>query len=406
MKYVFWLVGLGVAISLIAALIFQQEIKRLRYQTTLFSGAPQHEHFVRQDDYYPFNEMSRAPHPQPLTRGAEFKLPTAFVHLGEKFITREFLEHTDTTALLVLHNGQLLVEEYWLTGGPDVAWLTHSVSKTMVATAVGIALRDGLINDLDDPVTAYVAALRGSGYDGVSIRDILQMSSGVKWNEDYADPDSDLNLFGGVMIAGASYDEFVAGIERERQPGTFNSYVGMNSQALTMLVRAVTGMSLAQYLTDELWHPLGMQDRAYWTTDRHGVELGLGGLSASARDLAKLGELYRQGGIWQGRRILDAQWVREATTVTAPHLARGENPDSAHIMGYGFHWWLPDGDASDYSAIGIYNQFVYVDPEAAAVIVKLSAYRRYASSHAADAYLEAETFSLFRAIGSRLPAPF
>ncbi|MEM7217338.1 MAG: serine hydrolase [Pseudomonadota bacterium] len=387
---------------LVLGLLFRQELQRLGYQRSLFTGAPQHEHFVRQDAYYPVNEMLPAAQTVEFPSGSPLTLPAAFAHGSKRLETEAFLTRTDTGALLILQDGEVRYEDYRLTGGPAVAWLTHSISKSLVATAVGIAQREGLIESLDDPITRYVPALAGSGYDGTKIRDILQMASGIRWTEDYADRDSDLNRFGLVILTGGSYDEFTATRVRERPPGEFNHYVGMNSQALTMLVREATGMSLAAWLERHLWQPLGAQDRAFWTTDRRGVELGLGGLSASARDLAKVGELYRLGGVWNGQRILSEDWVRESTTVTAPHLARGKRDSSAHGMGYGLHWWLPQGDDQDYTGIGIYNQFVYVSPRERLVIVKLSAYRSYASSHDADAYLEPETISLFRSIAASL----
>ncbi|MEM9624563.1 MAG: serine hydrolase, partial [Pseudomonadota bacterium] len=208
--------------------------------------------------------------------------------------------------------------------------------------------------------------------------------------------------FGRTLFTGGSYDTFVAQRVRERPPGEYNNYKGVDSQALTMLVRAVSGKSLAEYLTDQVWHPMGMQDRAYWTTDNLGVELGLGGLSASARDLAKVGELYLNGGVWRGVQLLDAEWVEAATSVMAPHLVRGESAASKHTMGYGYQWWLPDGDDQDFSAIGIYNQFVYVNPRADTVVVKLSAYRDYANLEVERPYMEAENFSFFRAIARRI----
>ncbi|MEM8768853.1 MAG: serine hydrolase domain-containing protein [Pseudomonadota bacterium] len=398
MKIVFVVVCALLVVLLSVGAVFMPELNRLLYQRSLFTGAEQHQHFTQQHEYYPVNEMAPAATPHELPPGEPFALPESFVHGDRVINTEAFLTHTDTAALLVLHDGRVRFENYWLSGGPEVPWLTHSVSKSLVATAVALALQEGLIEDLGDSISNYVPALMGSGFDGVSIRDVLQMSSGLRWNEDYADPESDLNRFGLTMLTGSSYDSFVAGRVRQRPPGEYMHYVGMNSQALTMLVRAVTGRSLADYLAERLWQPLGAQDRAYWSTDGEGVELGLGGLSASARDLAKLGELYRLGGSWHGAPLLDPAWVTAATTVQAPHLARGERANAQHTMGYGYHWWLPDGDDQDYSAIGIYNQFVYVSPAHEAVIVKLSAYRDYATSHEPSAYLEAETFSLFRTL--------
>lgn len=399
------LITITVAIGLLVgamALIFEQELRRLNYQRSLFSGAPQHENFDRQHEYYPIHAMAASTQPYLFPSGARITLPASFTHRDQTYNTLDFIGQTDTTALLVIQDGQLRYEDYWLTGAPNKPWLTHSVSKTFVATGVGLAIHEGLINSVEDPIDQYVPQLASSGYQGVSIRNVLQMSSGIRWNEDYADSASDLNQFGLVMLTGSSYDSFVAARVSERPPGVFNSYTGMDAQALTMLVRAVTGGSLADYLRNKLWEPIGMQDRAYWTTDNQGTELGLGGLSATARDLAKLGELYRLNGNWLGQQLLDPSWVEDATTVTAAHLERGENPNSKHRMGYGYQWWLPDGDNQDFSAIGIYNQFVYVNPEHQTVIVKLSAYRNYAMDSKPASYLESETFSLFRQIAQSL----
>ncbi|MEM7077131.1 MAG: serine hydrolase [Pseudomonadota bacterium] len=393
-----------IALTVILALVFRSEIGRLQYQTSLFTGAPQHENFDRQDEFYPVNRMAASTTPFSFPSGPPLTLPETFSHDDNRLDVAEFLTTTDTAALLILQDGKLVYENYFLNGGPSVAWLTHSISKSLVATAVAFTLQDGLLASLEDKASAYLPTLAGSGYAEVTVKQLLQMSSGVRWNEDYADRESDLNQFGVTILTGASYDEFVTTVQGEREPGSYHRYTGMDSQVLSMLVRAITRQTLAAYLHGKLWQPLGMQDEAYWSTDRHHAELGLGGLSASARDLAKVGELYRRRGRWGEEQILNPQFVEAATTVTNPLLIRGDHPQSAHRMGYGYHWWLPDGDAQDYAAIGIYNQFIYVNPQYRAVIVKLSAYRDYANLESDMPYPEAPTFSLFRHITVNLPA--
>ena len=391
------------AISLIVGVLFRQQIGRLLYQRSLFSGAEQTQHFIRQADYYPVNRMTASDKPFQFPQGNLLELPQSFSFKGEALLVQDFLTETDTVALLVLKEGRLVYETYWQTGGKDVQWLSHSVSKSFVATGVGLALRDGLIKSLEDPISDYVPLLKGSGYDGVRIKDVLQMSSGIRWTEKYSSGTSDINRFGWTMLKGDSYDAFVASMAPETTPGTRNRYTGMDTQALTMLVRAVTGKSLTAHLHKELWQPLGMEFDAFWTTDEEGVELGLGGLNATARDFAKLGELYRLGGNWHGTQILPAEWVAASTIPDAPHLQRGANDLSSHAMGYGYQWWLPEGDDQDFSAIGIYNQFIYVNPEENTVIVKLSANRNYAKNSDPSSYREVETFELLRTIARGAP---
>jgi len=390
-------------IGLVLGLIYRQEIRRALYQGSLFSGSEQAQNFVRQSDYYPVNRMTASGNPFQFPKGTPLGLPQDFTYEGASLQVEDFLTETDTVALLVLKDGKLVYENYWQTGGKDVQWLSHSVSKSFVSAGVGLAVRDGLIKSIEDPISDYVPLLKGSGYDGVRIKDVLQMSSGIRWTEKYSSGTSDINRFGMTMLKGASYDAFVASMVPETEPGTQNRYTGMDTQALTMLVRAVTGQSLAAYLQKELWLPMGMEFDAFWTTDNSGVELGLGGLNATARDFAKLGELYRLGGNWHGTQILPADWVAASITPDAPHLQRGANDISTHAMGYGYQWWLPVGDAQDYSAIGIYNQFIYVNPEEKTVIVKLSANRNYAQNSDPSSYREIETFEFLRALARSAP---
>ena len=330
------------------------------------------------------------------------KCPGRFSFEGKDFSVDDFLALTDTSALLVIQEGSVRFEEYFLTGGRDVNWLSMSVAKSFTSTLVGIAYDEGLINSLDDPITAYVPELAGSAYDGVAIVDILEMSSGAAWNEDYADPDSDVMRMGKIMGFGGSLDKFTADIKPERAPGTYNRYNSADTQALGMLVSRATGRSLTQYMQEKLWEPLGTESDAYWIIDDFDVEMAFAGLNATARDYAKIGELFRNKGSWFGKQIVSEDWVTNATHSSKAHLLPGENPASDYPMGYGYQWWLMDGDEGEYSAIGVYNQFIYVNPTKDLVIVKLSAFSDYATVETEEGYREFQTIELFRAIGNGL----
>jgi len=286
-----------------------------------------------------------------------------------------------------------------LTGGRDVKWLSMSVSKSFISTGIGIAVDEGLI-DIQKPITDYVPSLLGSAYDQVRIKDVLQMSSGAAWNEDYSDPQSDIMRLGMIMSIGGSLDDFVSTLTRERQPGTYNHYNSADTQSLAMLLARATGESVTDYLTEKVWHPLGMESDAYWLVDDKNVEMAFGGLNATARDYAKLGELYRLNGAWQGNQIVSAGWVAAATRPDAPHLLPGLNKEFP--LGYGYQWWVPETTEGEYSAIGVYNQFIYVNPARSLVIVKLSAFSDYALNMDESSYREMETIAFFREIGRRL----
>jgi len=387
------LVAVGLAVR------YQREIDRLAFAATLFSGAEQYESFARIDEILPTVTMSAAEAPVAFPAGEPLSIPATFSYDGRTVDSEVFLTETDTSALLVLRDGAVLHERYMLTGGPEVRWLSMSVAKSFVSAVLGIAVDEGHIESIDEPVTRYVPSLAGSAYDGVSIKDVLQMSSGASWNEDYSDPDSDINRFGRVLAVGGSLEELAATLEPELEPGTFNRYNSIDTSVLGLIVIRATGRSLADYMEEKLWKPLGTESDAFWMVDDAGVEMAFGGLNATARDYAKLGELYRNGGVWHGQQIVPEAWVTASVTPDAPHLMPGENEASDFPMGYGYQWWIMDGDEGEYSAIGVYNQFIYVNPSKRLVIVKLSANSDYGTSDDESSYREFETIELFRAIG-------
>jgi CubicO group peptidase (beta-lactamase class C family) len=367
----------------------------------LFTGVPQHENFNRLKDLLDVREMAASAKPYAWPEGTPVTLPATYEFDGAGRSTEQFLVDTDTAALLVLVDGALRHEHYALTGGPDVQWLSMSVAKSFISALVGIAVAEGHIGGIDEPISAYLPVQAGSAYDGLPIRHALQMSSGARWNEDYNDPNSDIfRLSAATMGIGGTLDDFVTTMVREREPGTLCRYNSGETQVLGALLARATGRSVAAYMREKLVEPLGMGSPGYWIVDPAGVELSFAGLNLTARDFAKIGELYRNGGAWQGEQLVPADWVRDSVTVTAPHLAPGRPMigDHAFELGYGYQWWLPDGDRGEFSAIGVYNQFVYVDPASDTTIVKLSANRAYGTTTEESTNREMETLAFLRAI--------
>lgn len=329
------------------------------------------------------------------------KLPDSFDYDNSIVSTEAFIENSQTTGLLVLKDGQIVYEEYWLGHGQDKQHISFSVAKSFVSALMGMAIEEGLVTSIEQAVTDYVPELVGSGYDGVSIKDVLQMSSGVSFNEDYGDFNSDINRFSRATAFGTSLDDFSASLVREREPGTYHHYVSIDTQVLGMVLTRATNKSLTQYLSEKIWQPLGMEHQAFWLADDYGMELALGGLNVSLRDYAKLGWLYLNQGEWtdiQGntQQIVPKQWVIDSTTADAPHLVAGENnPASSSSFGYGYQWWLPIGAEDEFSAQGIYNQYIYVDPDQKLVIVKNSANYRFTDK---SLNWTVKHYAMFRAI--------
>ena len=385
-----------------AAILYRQEFSRLAFATSLFSGAEQYETFGRIAELFPTARMRAPRRAISFPRGAPTSLPETFLYRGKQLSVPEFLEATDTSALLVLQDGRVRFEDYWLTGGRDVPWLSMSVAKSFISALVGLAVEEGRISSIEEPITTYLSALEGSAYDGVRIKDILQMSSGAAWDETYGDPDSDINRFAYILAIGGSLNEFATTLEREREPGTFNQYNSTDTQVLGWLLVETTGRPIAAYMEEKLWVPLGMENDAFWMIDSDGMEMAFGGLNATARDYAKLGELYRNDGRFQGEAILPAHWVRASVTPDAPHLLPGDHELSDWEIGYGYQWWVPESNEGEFAAIGVYNQFIYVNPTRDVVIVKLSANSAYATEPDRSADQEFETIEFSRSIGSQL----
>lgn len=370
----------------------------------LYSGARQFDTFCRMADFYPTSAMSASSSPKPFPSGMPLSLPESYVFEEETRSIADLIERTDTSALLVIQDGELRLESYYLTGGQDVRWTSWSVAKSFISALIGIAIEQGAIGSVDDSISDYWPDLKGSAYERVAIRHVLQMSSGARWNEDYSDPNSDVNQLGAVMAGKQTLDEFVCGIVPESEPGTICRYNSADTQALGMLLRGATGEALSDYMFRNLLDPLGMEDPSYWITDQSGVEMVLGGLNMTARDFAKIGELYRNDGQINGEQVVPGSWVRASTTSDSMHLAPGEVIVGGHKFGfgYGYQWWIPAGDRGEFSAIGVYNQFVFVDPISRATLVKLSANPSYGISEKESDNKDEENLAMLQAISRSL----
>ena len=372
-------------------------------ETGLFSGVPQYDNFARMQHINAVTKMMPAAQPFEFPDGARISLPTTYEFEGDSRNVHALLGATHTAALLVLKNGAVRYEEYWLSGGREVQWISMSVAKSFVSALVGIALSEDLIASIEEPIDKYAPRLNGSAYEGVRIKDVLQMSSGARWNEDYSDKDSEIFRLTQATGPGGSFDKFMATMPRDAEPGTRCMYNSADTQALGMLIDGATGVSLTEYMQEKLYTPLGMESPGHWVIDSVGREMAYAGLLMTARDFAKLGELYRNDGSWQGQQIVPNDYVGASIRADAPHVQPGEPIVGAHSfgLGYGYQWWLPAGDYGDYSAIGVYNQYIYVDPIRDTVIVKLSANPAYGTTTREQDNKDLENIAVLQAISQR-----
>ncbi|HCY87466.1 MAG TPA: hypothetical protein DHV36_20195 [Desulfobacteraceae bacterium] len=378
MKKLLFRISLGlIAVIFLLLAIFHRPLYRAYRVATLFDEAQIAENFRSMDTIFDKAVMNKGnPHfalakaPRPIT--------DTYLWQGREKSISAFLKENSTTGLLVIKDGVIVHEAYFQGNTKDSKVIAWSVSKSLLSAVFGIAVHEGFI-DIEKNVAHYVPYLKESGYEKVRIKDVLQMSSGIRFDETYSDPDSDINRMGRSLALNTSIDAFVKSLKNERPPGTYNHYVSMDTQVLGMILREATGEPVGAYMERKLWQPLGTDADAYWLTDNEGMELVFGGLNATARDYARFGLLYLNNGKLNNRQIVPEAWVKASITPDAPHLMPGRREPGKDypLRGYGYQWWIPPGGNGDYSAIGIYNQYIYINPELKVVIVKNTAYADY-----------------------------
>ena len=382
---------------LVSIFIFPKAL-RVHKVKTLYDKDKIVYNFLNMDKIFPTREIKASKDSRPLKRNIK-TLPDTFFFEGEEKNLQEYLDYFWSDGMIVLHKNEMVYENYWLGNNENKKHISWSVAKSFISALVGIAYEEGLIDSLDDPVTKYLDDFKETGYDGVTIKDILQMSSGVLFNEDYADYDSDINRFGRAVATGTSMRDFSKTLTREREPGTYMHYVSINTQVLGFLLQEVTKKSISQYLYDKIWNPLGMEDSAYFILDDVKDEFALGGLNATLRDYAKFGLLYLQNGCWNDNQIISKQWIEDSHSTDGIHLVPGERETSSNPWGYGYQWWVPGFPDTDYTASGVYNQYIYIDPLSEIVIAKTSSNYKYTSELQMSKDMH---MAMFRAIANHI----
>ena len=297
----------------------------------------------------------------PLSDGERLDLPG--------FDMGAFMESQNAAAVVVVYNGEVVLEQYGLDFSADGKWTSFSVAKSLTSTLVGAALVDGYIDSLEDPVSKYLPDMRGSAYDDVTIRQLLTMSSGVRWSEDYSDPESDVALFNEHVPEEEGVDalvDYMRQLPREVEPGTRWLYNTGETNLIGVLVREATGKTLSDYLSDKVWAPFGMEQDATWLLSNTGSEISGCCIQASTRDMARFGLFAMRGGMAGGTRVVPEGWFAEATE---PAFETGR-----FGRGYAYQWWTYPGDA--YAASGLFGQGIFVDPARDLVIATNSNWRQ------------------------------
>jgi CubicO group peptidase (beta-lactamase class C family) len=345
------LAGIASAQSVIVTPDNATKLRQVGAEVLFWSQQQRDQNFREMEKIFPGHVVKAGTKVRPLPQGKPLPIAEADVKAG--------MADLNISGLIVVQDGKVRLERYGLGYGPEGRWTSFSVAKSFTSTLVGAAIRDGYIKSIEDPVTKYIPDLAGGGYDGVTVRQLLTMTSGVKWNEDYTDPKSDVaRMFSDAVPAGQDPTIwYMKKLPRESAPGTKWVYKTGETNLIGVLVERATKKSLADYLTEKVWKPWGMERDAFWMTNPAGSEVSGCCLSVSLRDYARMGMFALSG----GKGVVPDDWFAHATSNQVPI------PKDEGGFGYGYQWWTMPG--SRFAAIGIFGQSILVDPAKKLVVV-------------------------------------
>jgi CubicO group peptidase (beta-lactamase class C family) len=301
---------------------------------------------------------------------------------GNRYSLDDYFKRNFVTGFLVLHNDQIVVERYFHEADQNSRFVSQSLSKSIVSILVGAAVEEGAIKSIEDPITRYLPYLSESGYSNASVKNILQMSSGVSYSENYRDPKSGAALIGAALLAGnPSFKNYAQSMKSTTAPpGAKFEYQSINTQVLGLLLEKVTGKRLNKYAQEKLWRKIGAQsDAFFYESKKQPDTCAFACFNATVRDYGRVGLMMLHGGTLGQNRIVSKAWVQDSTTPDAPYLKPKQGgPEGGY--GYAYQWWIPPGNDGVFMALGIYGQCIYINPARNIVIVQTSAWPEPVSS--------------------------
>jgi CubicO group peptidase (beta-lactamase class C family) len=348
----------------------------------LWSPNIQAEGFLHWDRIFATRTIRRGQTVHELPRAGQ-ALSVTFEDQGRRCDIDDLMRDEHLSGLLVLRHGEIVLERYALGLSPDQRWQSSSMVKSITSTLIGAALHDGLIGNLDDPMTEYLPDFAGTAYDGVTVRHLLTMTSGIDWREDYEDRNADVTRHYIKPIAErrAGYiASYLKTLQRVDPPGTQYYYNSGDTFLLSLILKRATGMSVADYCARKIWTPCGMEQDGYFMLESdEGDEVTGSCCGASLRDYGRFGQLMLNDGVTpNGERVLPVGWMRESTAPSAPNFHKdiGARPrlDTSSFTGYGYLWWIHH--PGSFMALGAYGQWIHVEPDDGLVFVMVGAMPR------------------------------
>jgi CubicO group peptidase (beta-lactamase class C family) len=327
--------------------------------------------FSNLDKLFPYHTLQKPATPSPLKR-APAEPAITYRFNGQPYTIDHYLANQRVTGLLVIKDGEILVERYQYERTPEHRLVSHSMAKSLVSIAIGMALSERKIKSLDDKASDYVAELRGNVYGDTTLRNLLRMSSGVKFSEKY-DGNDDLARFARITAARGTIAGLKEFSDREVPQGERFPYASIETSALAVVLRGATGKSLSEYLTERLWQPMGAEADATWIIGPDNLERAAGNFNAVLRDYGRLGVLLANDGRQGGRQIIPKDFLLEGTDWRSHPAAFAPPKGSAHRFGYGYQFWTLPGDKRRFALLGVYGQAIFIDPELKLVMVHTAA---------------------------------
>ncbi len=315
----------------------------------------------------PTKKISRGTEPFQFLQENNAVLADGFMFEGTFYPSGKFMEDTKTSGMLVIRDDVIKYEKYFFGGDENTLFSSNSMGKSFVSVLMGIAIGEGYVESVEDPVGKYIPEFAGTELENIPVRACLQMASGINFNED-----TDMSGFSMRTLLGMPAMKVISRYGVQEEPYTYRRYISINTEILGQVIKNATGRSLGEYMEEKLWKKIGAAHDAYWTLS-NGTELAMGGLSISLRDYGRFARLYLREGNYNGEQILSKEWVRDSLDISAEYSRPGANLDAYNAIGYGYQWWVPEGDKGEFMAIGVYGQWIYVNPSNQVIIVKTGA---------------------------------
>ena len=320
----------------------------------------------------PTRIINKSDYPLSLSYGLDDFSDISYRYKNNTYTIQDYINKFKVGGLIILRNGKILHEEYNFGNNQESRWISFSVTKSVTSMLLGAAIKDGFIKNVEESVVTYLPHLIDSSYKDVTIKQVLHMSSGIKWNEDYTDPYSDVSLASGLNSL--ELYSYLNKLGKSSNPGEKFNYNTGEANLIGGIVRSAIGNNLSTYLEQKIWKPFGMEHDAYWVLDNnYSLELGGCCINATLRDYSRIGLFAMNKGITrEGIAVLPTNWIDEST-----------NP-SNNLKYYGYQWWLDGPEYESFYADGIFGQFIWIDPSSKIVVAMQSVWDSAASQESMD----------------------